>query len=188
MRERRKKYRRIGTPAPITPPKDEIPGQTPIRLCHFLPQAAVINNRTLSTDNLPIKNDSNTPKRGGGTDDLPCKTETSLPINPIKQKTITLSVPVKQAQMPPDFPRHTNECQGTFPKSISSKDPYTQKRGEEIALFPSGIPLLVESSTNNCSTSNYRIFSEMFFNCASTSKSTFTVASFLGILKIVAFP
>lgn len=46
--------------------------------------------------------------------------------------------------MPPDFPRHTNECQGTFPKSISSKDPYTQKRGEEIALFPSGIPLLVE--------------------------------------------
>uniref|UniRef100_UPI004029D1FD hypothetical protein n=1 Tax=Alistipes putredinis TaxID=28117 RepID=UPI004029D1FD len=83
-------------------------------------------------------------REGAATDDLPCKTETSLPINPIKQKTITLSVPVKQAQMPPDFPRHTNECQGTFPKSISSKDPYTQKRGEEIALFPSGIPLLVE--------------------------------------------
>lgn len=139
-----KKYRRIGTPAPITPPKDEIPGQTPIRLCHFLPQAAVINNRTLSTDNLPIKTIRTLQREGGGTDDLPCKTETSLPINPIKQKTITLSVPVKQAQMPPDFPRHTNECQGTFPKSISSKDPYTQKRGEEIALFPSGIPLLVE--------------------------------------------
>lgn len=133
-----KKYRRIGTPAPITPPKDEIPGQTPIRLCHFLPQAAVINNRTLSTDNLPIKTIRTLQREGGGTDDLPCKTETSLPINPIKQKTITLSVPVKQAQMPPDFPRHTNECQGTFPKSISSKDPYTQKEGKRSLSSPPG--------------------------------------------------
>lgn len=91
--------------------------------------------------------------------------------------------------MPPDFPRHTNECQGTFPKSISSKDPYTQKRGEEIALFPSGIPVTRRNSTNNRFVSDYLTISEAALSCALTSKSNLSDTSFLeAALRIEDLP
>ena len=69
----------------------------------------------------------------------------------------------------------------------NAQDLRNKKRGRDRSL-PLRDSVTHRRSTNNCSTSNYRILSVIFFNCASTSKSTFTVASFLGVLKIVAFP
>ena len=136
----------------------------------------------------------------------PTKPSITAPISPDKKShsgatNNTLQPITNSPNQPVTLPgskQNAQDLRKTFPdrpearpinrkKLLSTDNPSNKKRGRDRSL-PLRDSVTHRRSTNNCSTSNYRILSVIFFNCASTSKSTFTVASFLGVLKIVAFP